>query len=320
MNSSRLFRSVLIFCIPFLTFGQTNAPQYSPEFQALLNQIQQNYLSPKGEDISVLRSQYPEVMASLIGHALRQQLIHVQNIPSLNARFTNLQLEAQAFITDVARTTSARMQDGNRYPPDGLWYIVDKVYQGQEEEWIWQNFHVRTGTMPLVLSAQTETALLPFGSPPRMKSNENELLGIRAPLDRPRPQEQQPPPVPSAPYTLEPDGILGDWVSEDGKTRLKIWKEIDTYLGSMSGEKNGEFSFRNDNEVCLRFRFDAAHPRTTAEYDDYYLLFKGTYNLSLGASNPNFAMRPMAFYYSFWARKFHFSRLSPACVNMCFVR
>ena len=91
MKSNWLFGSVLIFCILFLTFGQCHAQQYSPEFQALLNQIQQNYLAPKGENLSSMRSQYPAVVATLVGHALRQQMVHVQQNPSLNNQFMNLQ-------------------------------------------------------------------------------------------------------------------------------------------------------------------------------------------------------------------------------------
>jgi hypothetical protein len=321
MKAKWLFIAFPLFCLLILAPAPSRAQQYSPGFQALLNLIQEGYLTPKGDDLSSLRDRFPAVVATLIGHALRQQALYIQKDPSLSNPLTSLQNEAAAYVTDVARTTSARFEDGSRFTPEGLWQIVNRAYQGQDDDWVLQIFRVRTGTMPLVLSAQTGTPPPPLGNPPRKKSNEIELLGIRAPSDKePRPQGQQHPPTPPAPYSLEPDGILGDWASENGKTRLKIWKEGETYLGSMSGEKNWEFSFRNDNEVCLRFRFDAAHPRTTTEHDDYYLLFKGTYNLSLGASNPNFAMRPMAFYYSFWAGKFHFSRLSSACVNMCFVR
>ena len=81
MKYNRLFGSALIFCMLFLTFGQSHAQQYSPEFQALLNQIQQNYLAPKGENLSSMRNQYPSIVAALIGHALRQQMVHVQQNP-----------------------------------------------------------------------------------------------------------------------------------------------------------------------------------------------------------------------------------------------
>jgi hypothetical protein len=71
MKSNRHFKSILIFCILFSTLGQSHAQQYSHAFQALLNQIQQNYLAQKGDNLSSLRNRYPTVVATLIGNALR---------------------------------------------------------------------------------------------------------------------------------------------------------------------------------------------------------------------------------------------------------
>ena len=99
MKSNWLFGSALVLCLFFLTMEQSHAPwEYRPQFQALLNQIQQNYLAPKGENISSMRSQYPSIMATLVGHALRQQTVHVQQNPSLNNQFTNLKQQAQVYI------------------------------------------------------------------------------------------------------------------------------------------------------------------------------------------------------------------------------
>ena len=100
MKSKRLFGSVLILCALLVSFAPCHAQQYSPQFQAFLNQIQQTYLAPKGENISLLHSRFPAILASLIGHALRQQAVHVQQNPSLNNQFTSLQREAQIYITE----------------------------------------------------------------------------------------------------------------------------------------------------------------------------------------------------------------------------
>jgi hypothetical protein len=187
MKSNWLFGSVLIFCMLFLIYGQCHAQQYSPEFQALLNQIQQNYLTPKGENLSSLRNKYPTVVATLIGHALRQQMAFVQQNPSLNNRFMNLQQEAQAYIAEVARTTSARVHDGSPFTPEGLWHVVNRALQGQDDGWILQNFGVQTGTMPSVLAASPgpRQPPPPLGSPPRKTKEKNqiELLGKVAPRD-----------------------------------------------------------------------------------------------------------------------------------------
>ena len=78
MKFNWLFGSVLISCMLLLTFGQCPAQQYSPKFQALLSQVQQNYLAQKVINLSSLRNKYPTVLATMIGHALRQQMIYVQ--------------------------------------------------------------------------------------------------------------------------------------------------------------------------------------------------------------------------------------------------
>jgi hypothetical protein len=296
MKPHQLFGSALVFCVLFLSFEPCHAQTYSPEFQSLLNQIQQNYLAPKGENISVLRSQYPEVMAALVGHALRQQAIHAQQDPSLNNQFTNLQRDAQVFITDVARTTSARMQDGSPYPPDGLWYIVDRVYQGQEEDWIWQNFRVKSGTMPSVMAARSgpQAPAPPVGRPLMTKEEKDEidLLGRVAPPVTGPPAEQRPQPTPQRQITLNPDGIQGgNWTGNGGKTQLRIWKQGDLYLGSMSGETEMLYYYFKPNEVCLRLKYVGKGEKG--------LIFKGTfYRMQSGFSQKNpYAWSDITFFY-----------------------
>jgi hypothetical protein len=186
MKSHRLFGSTLIFCALFLSFGPCHAQRYSPEFQALLNQIQQYYLAPQGTNLSSTRNQYPAVMAALVGHALRQQAIHVQRNPSLNNRFTGLQQEARTYITEVARTTTdrSRNQDGSPVASlENLLFIENKFFQGQEDAVILQHYGVRTGTMPSVLAASSSPQQPgpPVGTPPRKEKKEINLLGQVAP-------------------------------------------------------------------------------------------------------------------------------------------
>jgi hypothetical protein len=261
MKSSWLFGSVLIFCILFLTFGQCHAQQYSPEFQALLNQVQQAYLTPKGDNLSSLRNKYPTVVATLVGHALRQQMVHVQQNPSLNNQFMNLQREAGAYIGEVARTTSARFDDGSRYTPDALWSIVNRAYQGQDDGWVLQTFRVRTGTMPSVLAASPgpQPQQRPLGGlfEKQEEKNQIELLGKVAPSVKGPPKETPPPPTPPPPrqIALKPDGIQGPWTANFGRTQLRLWRQGDLYLGSMSGERHAYGYNFKPNEVCLRLKY-----------------------------------------------------------------
>jgi hypothetical protein len=150
MKSLCLFGAALIFSIlPFIS-DQSQSQQYSPEFQSLLNHVQQTYLAPKGRSLSSFRNEFPTIVATLIGHALRQQMVFVQQNSSLSKPFASLQREAQAYITEVARTTPARLQDGSLYTPRGLLYLMDNALQGTEDGWVLQSFGVQTGTMPSV--------------------------------------------------------------------------------------------------------------------------------------------------------------------------
>jgi hypothetical protein len=301
MKSHRLFGSALVICIHFhiffLTFGPCHAQQYSPEFQALLNQIQQNYLAPKGENISALRSQYPAVMATLVGHALRQQVVHAQQNPPLNNQFMNLQREAQVYLGDVARTTSARLDDGSLFTPQDLWNIANRAYQGQDDGWILQNFHVQTGTMPSVLAARpgTQTPGPPvLGSPmDREEGNQIELFGMGAPSVKGPPKE---PPAPQRQIKPQPDGIVGNWTTYKDKVRLRIWKQGNVYLGSMSGEPSMDYAFKaNANDVCFELKH-VGEGKTGPKFEGEYIWWTGGLYESIN-NPPEYRRSKIEFYY-----------------------
>jgi hypothetical protein len=319
MKSNRLFGSILIFCILFLTFGQSHAQQYSPEFQALLNQIQQNYLAQKGDNLSSLRNRYPTVVATLIGHALRQQTVYVQQNSSLNNQFTNLQREARAYIGEVARTTTARLVDGSPFNPEDLWSMVNKALQGRDDGWILETFGVRTGTMPSVLVARSEPQQpqLPGGRPPMKEKNQIELLGKVAPSVKGPDKcdnaafyfsdqckwyrEQKEAKVEAERQkskALNPNGITGNWSGNLGRTQLRIWKQGDLYLGMMSG-KSGNYGYSfNPNEVCLRLKSAGAGPDGP--------IFKGQYLRSHSADG-SLSWEDTTFYYYLSLGKENFS-------------
>ena len=314
MKHNRLFGSAIIFCMLFLTFGQSHARQYSPEFQALLNQIQQNYLAPKGENLSSMRNQYPSIVAALIGHALRQQMVHVQQNPSLKNKFKNLVQEARTYITDVARTTSYRgkNEDGSPLTPDSLWFVVDKFFQGQEDAWILQNFRVRTGTMPSVLAASSRPQQpgRPVGAPfeKEKEKNQIELFGIGAPSVkgtgscdqaayyfseqckgyRLQKEAQAEAARQKNKAALNPDGIIGTWFANHRKLQLKIWKQGDMYLGSTSGETSWFLNFV-PNQVSLRLKYTGVGKNGP--------VYKGQYYAVTGAGANIHKWEDITFYY-----------------------
>jgi len=304
MKSNLLFGSILVFYILFLTFGQCHAQQYSPEFQSLLNQIQQNYLAPKGENLSSMGNQYPSIVAALIGHALRQQMVHVQQNPSLKNQFNNLTKEARRYITDVARTTSYRglNEDGSPLTPESLWFVADKFFQGQEDDWILQNFRVRTGTMPSVLaaSARPQQPGRPVGDPfeKEKEKNQIELFGIGAPSVKGRPQATSPSQPPPKQITLSPDGIVGTWFNYKRTFQLKVWKQGDMFLGIASGKKSIMYPFVS-NQVNLRLKYAGA--------GKYGPVYKGQCYMERGADASHYGWEDVTFYYKVAYGKVMFS-------------
>jgi hypothetical protein len=292
MKSHRLFGLVLIFCALFFSSGSCHAQKYSPEFQALLNQIQQSYLAPKGDNLSSMWNQHPSTLAALVGHALRQQVFHVQQNPSLNNRFTSLQQEARAYITEVARTTTyrGRNEDGSLVAsPDNLWFIANKFFQGQEDALILQHYGVRTGTMPSVLAASSRSQ--PPGrsvaAPPfkEKETNQINLLGNAAPrLEKGPPKEETPPPPRQV--TLNPDGIQGIWYSENS-AQLKVWKEGDTYLGMLTNQQGTTYENWPGNEICLRLKYVGRDDGQKAPNVKGRLVFKGKHKRHVGNPTGN---------------------------------
>jgi hypothetical protein len=280
--------TVLILVILFLTCGQCHAQQYSPAFNSLLNQIQQAYLAPKGEKLLSLSNKYPAVLAGLIGHALRQQMIHVQQNRSLNNPFMSLQREAQAYITQVAQTTPARLQDGSRFTPEGLWYLVNNAFQGQDDGWILQNFGVRTGTMPSVLAASTApppSDLPPSGRPPFKKEEPPsgdgiELVGVKpqrgVPADPPEPTKGK--------SIINKDTVIGLWEHFNPHPeqkqvydkyggvpfcRLKIEKQADYYVGRVTILNRAGFQKYfgcNDDGVMFKVQYSGTFRGTESLY------------------------------------------------------
>jgi hypothetical protein len=215
MKSMCLLGAVFIIGTLFFTFDQSQSQQYSPEFQSLLNLIQQGYLAnlaSKGETLLSFRNKYPTIVAKLIGHALRQQMVFVQQNSSLSSQFANLQREAEAYITEVARTTPARYHDGSPFTPIGLLYLMNNALQGTDDSWVFETFGVRTGTMPSVfaISRSPQPQPQPPGPPvkytPTIKEEgRKEKKGIDQ-LDREAPPAKvkesdvwEPPPAAVAP-------------------------------------------------------------------------------------------------------------------------
>ena len=124
--------------------GATKA-MYSRDFQALLNEVQRMYIGPQGGRLDVWERQRPRDVAMLVGHALRQQSLHVRNNPPLQGPYNNLVQEARAYIS--------RVESMNRTAPNSLLGVMTRALNGGDDYQVYSRYRVKVGSMPAVFAA-----------------------------------------------------------------------------------------------------------------------------------------------------------------------
>jgi len=176
---------IVIIAAPQTALSQSGA--YSANFQSLLSQIQMMYCQPNGYDFNQIRSNYPVTFATILGHALRQQLLQTQRDPGLRPAFDQLQQEAKRYFSDSFRQYQYRFDNGQPMQEQALWQFVQDGINGLNDATVMRDFRVAQGSMPMVLAADgnAETAGgIAVGKTPTKKPVEKNaiiLLGIEAP-------------------------------------------------------------------------------------------------------------------------------------------
>jgi hypothetical protein len=165
--------------------SQTNA--YSANFQSLLSQIQGMYCQPNGYDFTRIRSSYPVSFATILGHALRQQLIQTQNNPGLRPAYDQLQQEARTYFTESFRQYQYHFDNGQPMQEESLWQFVQNGINGLNDEAVLRDFRVVQGSMPMVLATDAGSGTnggISAGKVAINKPKEKNaiiLLGVEAP-------------------------------------------------------------------------------------------------------------------------------------------
>ncbi len=193
---------LIIFLVVSFSFGSpaySQQRQFSPEFISLMTQVQQMYLAPRGVTIGMLENQAPASLATVIGHALRQQWPYIQQNPSLQNSFVNLQYEVIGYLDEVAKITRDPGPRGQGVTGDMLWNLTSRAMQGHDDNWVWKNYGVQPGTMPSIFAGgpgtQPPQSFLkpPFVEPEPQKPRDRlDLLGV-SPQNVPQDVPYQPP-------------------------------------------------------------------------------------------------------------------------------
>jgi hypothetical protein len=188
----RFFRKLVLtmMLIVMLAGSQTLSSQtnsYSASFQSLLNQIQMLYCQPNGYDFNQIRSKYPVSFATILGHALRQQMLQSQRDPGLKPAYDKLEQEAKVYFSDSFRQYQYRFDNGQPMQEIALWQFVQDGINGLNDGAVMRDFRVAQGTMPLILGAGSgvpsaegiSVAKTPVNKP--KEKNAIILLGVEAP-------------------------------------------------------------------------------------------------------------------------------------------
>jgi hypothetical protein len=262
------------------------AHAYSQSFITLLNQIQSTYCAPTGVSFEVLRREYPIMMSTVLGHAIRQQMRYVGNNASLQQAFNQIQVDAQGFIAESIQLFGNTPTYRDMYGPFSvktMWLAVEEGMSGRRDQDIYSEFHVAPNTAPPVLLATPQApAGLGGGSsgkwarqedPPQTNvgGNRIDLLGQGAPA------VTGPPPVQTSPTTVNSDSIIGVWQDfglRDGMKayqndraplcQIQITKEGKQYVGRLAGTLSPSSSkhFKcNADGVIFRIEYLGEYPR-----------------------------------------------------------
>jgi hypothetical protein len=190
MKPARFFRKLFLAALLVTiiagspsAFSQTSG--YSANLQSLISQIQMLYCQPNGYDFNQIRSSYPITFATILGHALRQQLIQTQNNPALRPAYDRLQQEARMYFSDSFRQYQYRFDNGQPMQEEALWQVVQNGINGLSDDMVLRDFRVPQGSMPLVVANSSNPEIsrtdgnIPINKP--KEKNAIILLGEEAP-------------------------------------------------------------------------------------------------------------------------------------------
>lgn len=210
-----------LFFFMSICYGITDASAQqlqppSAELQNFIAQVNQVYVTRNGLDFDTFAGQYPHTLAAMIGHALWQQECYAGQDPQAGPSLEKLKGELNAYFNNLAQYCTYMDVEGNPVSADSLWNAASSCMGPQGDVIALQNFGVKKGDMPSVLTAGQPDNSRTGTSYGKLKDeNAIELLGYDAPPSgnqgiTPGPEDVDP----STKY-LDKDTILGMWEETD---------------------------------------------------------------------------------------------------------
>jgi hypothetical protein len=163
--------------------SQNNA--HSSEFTAFIDQVKEIYCKANSFDFDEIRQKYPEVFASILGHALHDQMIFAQKNTALQPTYDRLRQDVRKYLFETVQTCKYQDTDGRPIDGELLWSIAREAAEGLKDKAIQEDFHVGHNSASSVLSENTssDNSGQSLGKAPITKKPENAitLLGVVAP-------------------------------------------------------------------------------------------------------------------------------------------
>jgi hypothetical protein len=125
-----------------------SAQQYSSSFQELLSEVNRLYIKPKGWVFQNMEREAPEILAAVIGHALRQQYQYARKDRNLVPIVNGLQKAVKNYLMYLARASDYMDSRGNDIDAKYLWDVAMDHMSGNKDREIAEFFGVKVGSMP----------------------------------------------------------------------------------------------------------------------------------------------------------------------------
>jgi hypothetical protein len=238
-SKSRAFRMatvLMVFSLSMLAIPLKLAAQQfnpSPQYVTFMNEIQRTYLTQKGWAIRPMEFEYPRTLASIVGHALRQQATHIGPNHRNDPAFRRLKDEAFLYLYNVVIRAGYKDEDGNPITADDMHQIAEHHMAGNRDDDITAFFGVRVGDMKPVIQTQISSSRTPQGPlsiPWQEEGDSISLLGVEA---DPEPEDEMPEPFAPKPPSR----------SEVKRIPCRIWWSFEDGTGSWRSPFKKHYSY-----------------------------------------------------------------------------
>ncbi len=134
----------VLLVLALLTGAVAADRTWSPDFLALMSEVERQYLEENGQDHWTLAHEFPSLLAMLVGKKMQEQDRYLTKDPSLADREKAVVLDIRAWFGMIAESLDhVEPFTGYRITEDSLSQIVFDAYQGKYDDYLFQEYGSR---------------------------------------------------------------------------------------------------------------------------------------------------------------------------------